>query len=384
MFARSTHPPLLARAVILAVLVGLCAPADPGLAAETFKAVPTLSLRETYDSNVNFNGKGDVVHSAAPGIRVDMQKERMRGWVQARGTAYKHTSLSEYDRIDQSYDAGLEVNATETVTVNLKGNIIADHAFAAALDETGERARRASRQVLSAQPSVTFLLGELNSLTLFYGFTKTDYDTQDYVDSLSNSFGGLWGHRWNERTQLLLQLSGARTETRTARQDMVSSMLGLEYALIETLKARLLAGVGSMSSTGGQTEKRTATNFTADTSLEWRLEKLTTSVGYSRDMTMGISGEDLVRDKLNLNLLLSATERLQLQLNGNMVLSESISSTQASQRNRWIEFRPSVIYRLGEDSRLTLGYSYGASKNETRDELKNRNQVYLDFSIAFP
>lgn len=382
--ARSTQTAPRRTAALLALLLALATLAAPALAGETFKVTPSLALRETYDTNVNFNGAGDFEHSAAPGLRVDMQQERSRSWIQARGSAYKYMRLSEYDHLDQNYDAGLEFNATQNTTLNLKGSFIADSAFSSALADTGVRARRALRQVLSVQPSATFNLDETNALTLLYSFAKTEYDTKDYTDSMSNTLSGLWGFRMNERTQLLLQLSGTRAETSTAQQDSVSSMGGFEYALAETLKARVLAGFGSMRTTLDNAPSRTASSYTADTSLEWRLEKLVANAGYSRDMTLGISGDDLVRDKLSMNLSLSTAERLQLQLGSTLVLSENSSSAQSPQSNRWLEILPSVKYQTGEYSFLTFGYAYGAAKDQQKDELRTRNRLYLDFNISFP
>ena len=385
MSARATHISQGGRAILMAALLALFTLAGPCLAGETFKVVPSVSLRETYDSNVNFNGKGDFEHSATPGVRVDLQQERLRGWTQARGTAYKYMRLNEYDRVDQNYDAGLEVNVTERITLNAKGSATLDHAFSSSLGDTGERSpHRASRQLLNAQPSVTFALDETNALTLTYAFSKTDYDTQDYIDSLSNTFSGLWGYRLNERTQLLLQLSKGWIEASTAQQDIFSGMAGFEYALAETVKARVLAGASSMNTKPKAAEARTSSNFSADTSLEWKLETLTTSAGYSRDMTMGISGEDLVRDRLSLNFSMEVSERLQLALGGNLVLSENSSTNQTRQSNRWYEIRPTIRYRVGEDSNLSLGYSYGSTKDLEQDSLRTRNRIFLDYNISFP
>ncbi|MDP3427019.1 MAG: hypothetical protein Q8S17_06545 [Humidesulfovibrio sp.] len=375
----------LGMAGLALVGLGVLARAGGALAWETVKVMPTISVRETYDSNVNLMGKGDFESSATPGVRVDLEKERMRGWVVAKGTAYKYLRLSDFDRIDQNYEVGIEVNATERVSANLKGGLVADHAFGSALDETGEQApRRASRQVYSIKPSLTLALDEANSLTFFHAFTKTEYDTRDYTDSTSNTLGGLWGHRLNERTQLLLQLSGSKATTPSASQDSVSGMGGFEYALAETLKARVLGGASSLRSKADGQESRQASTYAAETSLEWQLEKLTTKAAYSRDMTLGITGDDLVRDKLSLNLALRATERLRLLLGGNMVLSKNTSSAQSAQKNRWTEISPGASYQLGENSSMTLGYAYGSSEDRLTDETKTRNRVYLDFSIAFP
>lgn len=374
---------LAAWACVLSVGI-LCAPA-PARAWEVVKVMPTVSVRETYDSNVNLMGKGDLEHTVTPGVRVDLKQERVNGFVEAKAAAVKYTRLSAFDRVDQNYQAGLEINATEKVTVNLKGGVVADHAFASALSDTGEQApRRASRQVYTVQPSVTVQVGETGSVTLFHSFAKTVYDTRDYTDSVSNALGGLWGHRLNERTQLLLQLSAGLTTTPDTTQNSLSAMGGFEYALAETLKARVLAGASSLRSKTEGADVRTATNYAADTSLEWRRERLSTKFGYSRDMTLGITGVDLIRDRLSLNLGLSATERLHLQLFTSVVLSENTSSTQVQQKSRWYEISPRARYMLGENTSLTLGYAYGASEDRLKDEIKTRNQVYLDFNIAFP
>lgn len=59
----------------LAVLAGLLlslAAACPAL-AETFTFIPQVSVRETYDSNVNLNGHSDMETAVSGGLRVEAQ-----------------------------------------------------------------------------------------------------------------------------------------------------------------------------------------------------------------------------------------------------------------------------------------------------------------------
>lgn len=383
MTAPATHSIKRAPATILAVVLSL-AIACPLWADETLKITPSISARETYDTNVNLAGKGDFEHSVTPGIRVDLQKERVRGWVQAKGMAYKYSKLNEFDRIDQNYDAGFEVNATEKLSMAIKANVLADHAFTSSLAGTGELSKSTPHQSYSVSPSITFGLNESNALTLFHAFTKDVYGSEDYSDVVTNALGGLWGHRLNERTQLLFQVAGARAETKTVEQNSVTGMAGFEYALAETVKARVLAGVGSMRTTAQGLESTSARTFAADTSLEWRLEKIALTGGYSRDMTLGLTGEDLIRNKFNLGLTYDLTERTQMLLNSSFVISKTPSDALSPVNDRWMDFQPSLKYLLGENSSVSLGYGYSASKDSINDVLLTGSRVFLDFSIAFP
>lgn len=374
------------RTAALGALAGLLlslAAACPAL-AETFTFIPQVSVRETYDSNVNLNGKSDMETAVSGGVRVEANKERFSGYVQAQATGLKYLRLNEYDRIDQNYSAGLEFNATEKVTFNLSGGLAADSAFSSSLANTGEFAtRRAQRLQYSVSPSVTLGLGEVDSLTLFYGFSKTDYDVKDYTDSLSHSLGATWSHRLNERTQLLLRLVGTDTETDTARYESGSLMAGFEYMLAETLSARVLAG-GSMMHVKPETgDGRNSTNYSADASLTWRQERLTTTGGFLRDMTLSMGGEDVVRDKLYLNFSYALTERLQGILGGNVVASRSNTSATKTQDSLWYEFSPALRYRLMEKAYLGVSYAFGAQRDEINDSYRSRNQVSMDFQISF-
>lgn len=383
MSALRAHPPLFRMAAALAVLVLLCAQARPVLAADTYTFTPQVSARETYDSNVNFSGHGDTEHSVAGNLRLDMQKERVGGWIQARGTAYKYSRLNEFDRVDQNYTAGIQVNATEKITVDIQGGVTADHAFSNSLAETGEVARTAAHQVYSLRPSVTLLLDEVNSLTLFYAFGKSVYDSTEYTNYQSHTLGALWGYRLNERTQLLLQLSNTRMESKSAEFNNISAMAGFEYSLAETLKARVLVGASTLKTEYEVGIKRSSNDYSVESSLDWRLEKLNTSAGYSRDMTLGITGDDLVRDRFFLNFYYTLTERFTAILQNNLVLSQGNSSSQSGQDNRWMEIRPSLRYYLAEKAYLEAGYTYAATKDMQLDLLRTRNKAYLEFSASF-
>lgn len=357
--------------------------ACPALAAETVTFIPYISARETYDSNVNFNRSGDFEHSVSPALRVNVQKERAAGWVQAKGTGFKYSRLSKYDRIDQNYDGAFQANATEKLTVDIKGGVVADHAFSSSLSDTGEITRTASHQVYSIQPSITYALTENNSLSLFYAFSKTVYDTQDYTDSMSNTLGALWGYRLNERLQLLLQLADTRMSTDYATYNNYALMGGFEYALAETLKARVLAGASTLRSHADTGISRSSNGYSAESALTWQLEKMTSTLSFTHDVTLGSTGEDLTRDKLSLYLGYDLTERLQSFLSAGMVTTKSASADQAAQNNRWMELSPGLKYKLGEKSVLTLGYALSSSKDILREELKTRSRGYLDLAFTF-
>lgn len=353
------------------------------LAWDSVKFTPTVSARETYDTNVNFMGKSDLEHSVAPGVRVAMEQDRMAAALQARGTAYKYTRLNEFDRIDQNYDGALQFNATERVTLDLKGGIVADHAYTSSLTETGELSKRASHQVYSVSPSLTYKLDELTSLTMLYAFSKTVYDTQDYTDSASNTAGLILGRWLNERTQVLLQVTDTIMDTDAARYNNLSLMTGFEYQLVETLKARLLLGASNLHTRYDVGIKRSSTDFSVDSSLEWEGERMNVGAGYNRDVTLGVAGDDLVRDKFSAHLTHKTAEKLQLTLDGYLTRSKSSTTTSSPQDNSWLELQPGARYALGEKTFLSMNYAYGASKDEAKDELKTRSRVSLEFKTTF-
>jgi len=372
----------LRRVALLAALLAFFT-ACSALAAETVTFTPYISARETYDSNVNFNRSGDFEHSVTPALRVDVQKERAAGWVQAKAAGFKYSRLNKYDRIDQNYDGAFQANATEKLTVDIKGGIVADHAFSSSLSDTGEITRTASHQVYSVQPSITYALTENNSLSLFYAFSKTVYDTQDYTDSMTNTLGALWGYRMDERLQLLLQLADTRMSTDFATYNNYFLRGGFEYALAETLKARVLAGASTLRTHADTGISRSSNGYSAESALTWQLERMTSTLSFTHDVTLSTNGEDLTRDKLSLYLGYNWTERLQSFFSAGMVTTKSASSEQASQNNRWMEFSPGLKYKLGEKSALTLGYALSSSKNILEDELKTRSRGYLDLALTF-
>lgn len=370
----------------IALSLLLCGHSVPAFASDTFKIIPAVTARETYDSNVNMMGKGDMEHRVVPSLKLDLQEERYRGSLTGGGTIYKYTKLNSYDRVDQSYDGLFEVDVTERLKVNFMAGAKVDHTFTETLADTGKIAEMILRRVYNFQPSVSYNVTERNVATLFSGFSKTTYGSAIYTDSTANTFGGRWAYGFDERTQLIAQLSSTQTEAKTGgQQTVVTSLGGFEYSLTETIKARLLAGSSSMSSTTAAGRTSSSRGMSADSSVQWQGETSSANAAFSRDMTSGLNGEDIVRTKFSLYASRRITERFQTQIYANTVLSKTTASASvAEQTTRWTEFVPSLQYQTTEYSTVSFGYAFGVSKTEETNESKRRSQVFLNFSISFP
>jgi len=365
----------------------LCTAGSFALADDTLTVTPAVSAREMYDSNVYMAGKGDMEHSLSPSLKINLDKERVRGYISGQANIYRYSSLSDYDRTDQKYDAFMEVNATERVRASMTAGAVVDHTFSSTLENTGQIAQLTLREVYGVQPSLTFDVTERNTATIFGGYTQTRYGSTIYADSNTTSYGGRWGYQLSERTQAIAQISRTKIEQDSAHQSVISTLGGFEYKLTELLKLRLLGGMSSMQSTNTLGQDSSRNGFSADTSVEWRVDETSTlSASYNRDMTSGLNGEDIVRDRYSIFGAKKLTEKLQVLLNGNMVLSKiSASNNSGSTSNtRWMEISPQAQYQIFEHSTLALGYGYGAQKVDETGVTKERNQVFLNFSISFP
>jgi len=365
----------------------LCAVGSNALADDTVKITPAVSAREMYDSNVYMMGKGDMEHSLVPSLKIETDQERVRGYVSGQASIYEYSSLSKFDRVDQKYDAFLETNATERVQASLSAGVVVDHTFNSALENTGQLAQLTLRNVYGVQPSITFDVTERNTATLFGGYTQTRYGSKLYSDNNTTSYGGRWGYQLTERTQAIAQV----TETKiglasSAHQSVLSTLGGFEYKLTELLKLRLLGGMSSMQSTNSLGQDNSRNGFSADTSVEWRVDETSSvSASFNRDMTSGLNGEDIERNRYSIFAAKRIAEKLQVLLNGNMVLSKiSAGSSGSSSSSRWTEISPQVQYQVTEHGILALGYGYGAQKDDENGGTKERNQVFLNFSISFP
>lgn len=351
---------------------------------ETLNLIPAITARETYDSSVNLNGKGDMEHRLVPSLKLDVKKERLRGHLGATALGYKYTRLTDYDRIDQKYDAVFEADATERLKLNLNSGLTVDHTFSASLSETGQQAQSVIRRLYTFQPSATYQVTERNSATLFGGYSQTAYGSKQYTDSNSRVLGGLWGYQFTERFQGLAQVSATHTAMTDAYQNVISTMTGGEYALSEQLKARVLMGVNSLKSRNPAGQDSSARGFSTDSSLSWKGETHSLTVLGNRDMTTGLNGENIVRTRLGFNASKDMTERLKLLLSSSLTSSKSTGEGVQTRTTTWMEVSPSVQYRTTEYSTLALGYGYGAQTVKETDQTKCHSQVFLNFSISFP
>lgn len=388
MTSLSSPPRLNASLALLGFLLTSLLPLSGALAfgTDAFRITPGIAARELYDSNVYLMGKGDMEHSIAPSLKVEANDDRYQAWIKGTGTVYKYTKLNEFDRFDHNYDALFSVNATEKLTLSLTGASKFDHTFSETLNETGQLAKQVARTYYSAQPNISYQLTERNLVSVYAAYVKTTYDssgTTDYTDSTTNVFGGQWGYSFTERLQAIAQVSRARTTVTNGFQNVINTMGGFEYALAETIKARVLVGRSSYNSEN-QGRANSASGLSSDTSLEWRGEAHMMKAFAGRDVTSGLNGEDIVRTRFGFYGERNITERFMFRVHCNVVNSKKEGANVLEETTRWLELTPSLAYQTTEYSTLSLGYSYGARTVKETEESKRRNQLYLSFNITLP
>jgi len=369
-------------AIALAFLSSFALPAFAA-GDDVFTITPAVTARETFDSNVNFNGQGDFEHRLVPSLNLGLQDERLRGYLKGTGTEYVYTKLSGLNRFDQNYDGYLEANATERLTASLTTNAIVDHTVGSSLSETGQLAQMVMRKVYTVSPTVSYQLTERNSATIFGSVSQTKYASTQYVNSDSKALGGRWGYMYDERTTVLFQVADTRTQEPNAKQSVLTTMGGFDYFIAETLKAHFLAGLSSMSSQDAGVST-TSRGYAVDSSLQWTGETTSATAGYGRDMSVDLSGNNIVRDRFNLSASKNLSERFQALLSANFVQSKTAGNLTTTQTTRWFEVDPAIQYQTSEHSTLALGYGYGIQEAVETGVVQKRTQVYLNFSISFP
>ena len=378
------------------------------LAEDVF--LPSIVARGTYDDNLFLDDQSDFELTLSPGL--EFQRNTAQGSLSLSGQAdvFAYLDHDEYERVNQRYALSSSYAANEDVILGFNAGFQVDHTFLEQLEETGEVTDKERRYRFNAQPSLTWMLSSRTQLYVGINAGATDYDEEREDNRDSTSYGTtlVLTRQWSPILDVFGRLSVSRSELDDERidfgsvvfeetdfvQDTVQASLGVDYEYTENLTLSFSGG-GSLTRTQyDQTlndvfieEKDDDTSgFILDAGLTWQQETRSVSLSYSRSLTQDADGESLNRDRLSASLNWDLSERLNANLRGSFVNSQSVEDEEGVDdvdTQRYVG-GTGMSYELTDNSDLGLHYSYTYVDDKADDETDERNRVWLQYRYQFP
>jgi len=389
------------------------------------KIVPSIGIKETYDTKVGYEHDDDFIHSILPGLTYKLSNENTHVNFSGLLDISWYSKLHDYDGVDQTYVFDIDHKYQDNITFGMKNDFMYDNNSKKSFEETGEDIRSVDRIVYGVSPYITLDINENTQVKCNYKIKEINYQgfssDDDYSDSMTNSFGAgiehdlserltmglatsadlraydkkdgknhedhykislLTRYRLTERTRIRLSLSGDQYYENEVGDDSdttqsINVSAGATHEINERLKLDIFLG------TGDQTTFDESGSLGVE--LTWIGEIWKLSGGYKKDITSGSRGYDLKRDKIFAKGEYRISEKALLGFRGGYVYSNEIDSNEDDEEKyTYYSMEPYLQYEIVKNSFITASYSYGVYMDRDEDRNITRNQIYLMYTITFP
>jgi len=369
------------------------------ISAET-KLTPGLSVRETYDDNIDFTQRNkidDYITTITPSLDINRQGEKSRIGASASASVIRYSEEDRLDRTDQHYNLAADYILTPLFTINAKGSYIRDITTESELEETGLRYERTvERKASRFQPGLVWKISEADSLSLNSGYSEIRYDEpsylgyDDYSDYDSYNGGLVWSHVISNKGSTFFINSGyaytdyKKTSDKTANYSLYS---GFNFLFGPKWSTNLWAGARRTISDYYQimpdkTKKEwTERNWGSigSISLVRSFEKGSVSAGLSRDIAFSGKYETVERTLASMNFNYRLTRRLNGALSGSWSSSKS-ESDYGNTDEDFYSFSSSLSYQILSRTTAMVSYSHSKSEDHYDNTRAGRNVVFLQIT----
>ena len=393
--------------LILALPILSCLLAATGVQAAESKLIPEISIKETYNDNINFTKeeKDDVIFTITPLLRWDFQTERTGTSANAQLNVIRYSKENELNKVDQKYSLTHDFRATELFGLNLNGSLIKDTTLDTEMEETGLVLKRSNRDFYHIKPGLSWYMTEKTWLNLTCAYTRAEYEAPEYSDY--NVYDGALElvHTFSQEGLTVSAQGGyGLYDYETSDVDNYRLHLGLTYPFTERLKLTAWGGARYTESEYEIAEWEPVywpgTSFIKDYRLAEKTEcdrtwgglgylaltrafaEGSVSVSINRDITSSGRGETIERDRATMDIDYRFTEFITGRFMSSLSRSRSDSEYRDTDEQLY-HLRPSLTWRVTERVVAELSYQYSEIEYKKTDTDAERNIIFLRVTIEW-
>ncbi|CCO24829.1 hypothetical protein [Maridesulfovibrio hydrothermalis] len=367
-----------------------------GLSGKVVKATPSLSIRETYDSNVDYKAIEDLVTEITPSLKLEAIGEDMN--LKFRGD-FIYRDYLRYNELDR-YDYSLDLSGNYKFSPRLSGGLDMNHKRYHNLDQNTFEAGGFDLDPTiilksTVTPDLNWRIGERDNLRISNYFDKTDYERKTDSDYVTNVLSFVWGHALpNELTTLFVGQMSTFThfsrEIDDLKSDQVSfqAVFGIDHQFSPGWKLSLKGGPGTTisnySSDAGRGESQDLLyQFRAE--LAYRKLKYEIVPAIERVVRPGRYGENEVLDQAEVYCRYEFTEYFTYDMINTYWMIETDGANGGQKTESTGLFTQSVLtWEFEKDWNAFGGFSYNWGRNEISGSSDERFKSWVGISYAFP
>lgn len=367
-----------------------------GLDKKFIRAIPAISLREMYDSNVDYTDVDDFVTEITPSLKMDIIGEDVNIKFNGDFIYRDYLNNSKFDR----YDYNVNLAGKYKFSPTLDAGISLAHKRYHNLDQNTYEAGGVEIDptiVLktTATPEVNWQITERDTLRISNYVDKTDYERKADSDYVTNVLSVVWGHVLpNEVTSFFAgQMS---TFTHYSREidglnsDQVSfqGVVGIDHQFSPGWKISVKGGPGTTFSNYSNDQ---ITGESQDFLYQFRAEvgyrqlKFSVVPAIERSVRPGRYGENEIMDQAEIYFRYDLDEFLKYDTINTYWMNESEGTNGGQKHKATGLFTQHIMsWEFDEDWKTFAGVSYNWGRNELSGATNERIKTWVGISFAFP
>jgi len=344
----------------------------------------TLVTSGGYDDNILFNRVdpvSDYLFRAKPSLEATLSSEKseigMYGYVEF----LRYLKEKDLDVENYRYEISGMHQYSPRFSMEGTGFFLKDTTLDSELEETGRVVARENREQISGSAAASYLLNPVSRAGLDYTFTKTDYDSRQWVSRETHSFDFNYERWFNERVDALLVLPTINTTTteEDKKIDYYRLSLGWTHAFSQTLRVRNVLGYG-FTRISGQGENSETQAGNANLSLTQSSETLRLVLGLTSDARVDARGDLYEVDRVFMNLRKKVSERFSLLLYGSYYITRPLDIYDKIDRSYYV-VKPALTYNITPTHAIILSYKHEKEHDQTLSENRDRERNILELLL---
>ena len=352
------------------------------------RIIPSISVRETYNSNVENVGNGryvlgDFETSVSPGIAINNNGRGFNLSGSYRANTYFYSRNPNLDYLGHSFNINLSSALSNRTSLSVTDTFrITENSWDVA--EAGIQTRRTRTSANSANISMVHQASPNTSVSIGLSDRSTEYNDQALFDNRTDTADFSLNYQWMAEMSIGLSYrysiyafdQGGYGSNESS--ESVNLNIGYEKSFSSAFSSNFSAGISSYAGFYNTTV------FVGQANIEKRFKNSSVSLAYFRRLnsTTGLSSELYINDSIRFLNSYTVSDQMVISINGT-VTKISSSSTGADET---ISYTSGISGSWQVTSWMRFGFG-GSHYEQKTDSLLvedfSRDRVYINISASY-
>ena len=365
-----------------------------GAYANEWTAEGSASLSGTFDDNIRLSSTdSQSVFGAifAPYLAVHGRSPIWDMKFMADASIAQYTEDSNLN----SEDPRLRVDTryrTQLGLLRLQGEASRASTLITEATDTGNFTTTTQRNLFRLTPSWTYLVSELDTISVGAGWTDVSYESAALNDYRSFSANAGWARQVSPADVVSLNLAATRfiSESTVALESTAfTALTSWQHEFSDRLSVSVGAGPQYYTTDlllpggGGMTTEDSAFGYSVDASVNYQLDELTAvGASFGRRIDPSSSGSPLQRNRFEVNASHQFLPRLSGRARAFFQLDSDPTDTSAPGRDRdYFAIEPRLVWAMTEDWDLSGVYRFRTQDTQSGDRAFS-NAIFVTVSYS--